>query len=261
MLDLALFRTPAFAGAQITAFAISSSIFAMFLYLTLYLQNVLGYSPFEAGLRFLPVSLMAFALAPLAGKLSAQVPVRLLLGSGLALVGAGLVLSHGLDASSRWTALLPGFIVGGAGIGITNPPLASTAVSVVPPERSGMASGVNNTFRQVGIATGIAALGAIFQHRIQASLVATLTGGPLADRAPELSKALASGSAASVLHSVPQGLRPQVVDASRIAFVDALNVLFLVAAGTAFVGAVLAFTLVRGRDVRLAPEGAAAESA
>ena len=92
--------------------------------------------------------------------------MRILLGAGLALVGLALVLMHGVTPSSDWTTLLPGFIVGGIGIGMVNPPLASTAVSVVPPQRAGMASGVNNTFRQVGIATGIAGLGAIFQDTI-----------------------------------------------------------------------------------------------
>jgi predicted MFS family arabinose efflux permease len=87
-------------------------------------------------------------------------------GVGLALVGAGLLLISNLDATSGWTALLAGFIVAGAGIGVTNPSLATTAVGVVEPQRSGMASGINNTFRQVGIATGIAGLGAIFQHKI-----------------------------------------------------------------------------------------------
>ena len=83
-----LFRRPAFVGAQLTAFAISSSMFSMFLYLTLYLQNVLGFSPLGAGLRFLPVTLLAFAIAPISGKLSAQMPVRLLLAGGLVLVAA-----------------------------------------------------------------------------------------------------------------------------------------------------------------------------
>jgi MFS family permease len=91
--------------------------------------------------------------------------VRLLLGIGMALVGAALLLMHGVTPSSDWTTLLAGFIVGGVGIGLVNAPLAATAVSVVEPRRAGMASGVNNTFRQVGIATGIAGLGAIFQSQ------------------------------------------------------------------------------------------------
>jgi len=163
MLELRLFRTPTFTGAQIVAFSLSSSMFAQFLYLALYLQIVRGYSPLETGIRFLPLSLLSFVAAPIAGRLSTRVPVRFLLGGGMALVGLALVLMHGVTATSSWTALLAGFIVGGIGIGFVNAPLASTAVSVVPPRQAGMASGVNNTFRQVGIATGIAGLGAILQ--------------------------------------------------------------------------------------------------
>src|SRR6185437_3435585 len=161
MLDLTLFRRPAFAGASIVAFAVSASMFSMFLYLTLYIQDVLGYTPLQAGLRFLPVTLVSFVVAPISGRLSVRVPVRLLLGCGLVLVGAGLISMTAVDASSGWTTLIPGFVLAGAGVGLINPPLASTAVGVVHHSRSGMASGINNTFRQVGIATGIAGLGAI----------------------------------------------------------------------------------------------------
>ena len=76
MLDLTLFRRPAFAGASIVAFAISASMFSMFLYLTLYIQDVLGYSPLQAGLRFLPITLLSFVVAPISGRLSVRVPVR-----------------------------------------------------------------------------------------------------------------------------------------------------------------------------------------
>ncbi len=93
-------------------------------------------------------------------------PVRVLLGTGLLLVSAGLLSMTAIDASSGWTTLIPGFVIAGAGIGMINPPLASTAVGVVHHSRSGMASGINNTFRQVGIATGIAGLGAVFQHQV-----------------------------------------------------------------------------------------------
>jgi EmrB/QacA subfamily drug resistance transporter len=166
MFELALFRKPSFTGAQIVAFTISSSMFAMFLFLTLYIQGQLHYSPIQAGLRFLPLSLISFVVAPIAGRLSTRIPVRILFGVGMVLVGAALLLMHGLTPSSRWTHLLPGFIVGGIGVGLVNAPLASTAVGVVEPRRAGMASGINNTFRQVGIATGIAGLGAIFQHKL-----------------------------------------------------------------------------------------------
>ena len=163
MFDVRLFRVPAFAGAQIIAFTISSSMFAMFLYFTLYLQNILRYSPLQAGLRFLPLSMISFFVAPATGRLVGRVPIRILLGTGMSLVTIALYLMYGVQVSSGWTTLLAGFLIGGIGIGMVNPPLATTAVSVVPVQRAGMAAGVNNTFRQVGIATGIAGLGAIFQ--------------------------------------------------------------------------------------------------
>jgi len=225
MFDLSLFRMPTFTGAQIVAFAISSAMFSQFLYLTLYLQNVLGYSPIQAGLRFLPLSLLAFVAAPIAGRLSARAPVRVLLGVGMGLVGVALLLMHGVTPSSHWTTLLPGFVVGGIGIGMVNAPLASTAVSVVEPRRAGMASGINNTFRQVGIATGIAGLGALFQDKIRSEL----HGSPAA-------KAVASGV-------VQQGGH-----AARAAFISGLNEILVIGAVVAFAGALLGFALVRRTD-------------
>src|SRR4029450_9314209 len=166
LLDLSLFRKPAFTGATIVAFALSASIFAMFLYITLFFQNVLGFSPFEAGLRSLPVTGPILFVSPLSGRLTAGVPVRLLLGTGLAFVTVGLLLMGNLSDSSAWTALLPGQILAGIGIGLAAPGAGATTVGVVRPQLSGMASGANNTARQLGLATGIAGLGSIFQSKI-----------------------------------------------------------------------------------------------
>src|SRR4051812_43683718 len=169
LLDLSLFRKPAFTGATIAGFTLSASIFSMFLYITLFFQNVLGFSPFEAGLRSLPVTAPILFFSPLSGRLTARVPVRLLLGTGLAFVTVGLLLMGNLSDSSEWTALVPGQILAGIGVGLATPALASTAVGVVRPQLSGMASGANNTARQLGIATGIAGLGSIFQSRIEST--------------------------------------------------------------------------------------------
>ena len=186
MLDLTLFKRPAMVGVSITAFTLAASIFAMFLYLTLYIQDDLGYGPLAAGIRFLPITVMAFVVAPFAGKLTVRVKSRYLLGTGLLLVTAGMLLMATTRADSGWAQLLPGYIVAGAGIGMVNPVLASASVAVVPFQRSGMASGTNSTFRQVGIATGIAALGAVFasqiQHKTQAALAATAVGHQVAAR-------------------------------------------------------------------------------
>src|SRR5439155_7125390 len=144
MLDLTLFRRPALAGASIVALALSAGMFAMFLYLTLYIQDVLGFTPLQAGLRFLPVTLLSFFVAPIAGNMLNRIQARYLLGPGLILVGVGLVLMHGVAVGDSWTTLLPGFLVAGVGIGMTNPAIASTALGVVPPARAGMASGINS---------------------------------------------------------------------------------------------------------------------
>jgi len=166
MLDVRLFGQRAFSGTAIVAFVQSVALYPMFLFLAIYFQDVLGYSPLETGLRLLPVTVTLFVFAPLSGRLTAHVSLRTLLTAGLLLIGTGLLLMHGLRDGDDWTALLPGLLVGGAGIGTISPALAAAMVGVLPVERSGLSSGINNTFRQVGIAAGIAALGAIFQHRL-----------------------------------------------------------------------------------------------
>jgi predicted MFS family arabinose efflux permease len=248
MLDVSLFRKPTFGGAAIAAFTLSAAMFAMFLYLTLYLQTILGLSPLETGLRFLPVTVLSFFVAALSGNLSTKVPVRALLAAGLALVGTGLLLMRGVTANSHWTALLAGFVVSGAGIGLCNPPLASTAIGVVPPQRSGMASGINTTFRQVGIATGIAVLGAIFESGISSRLASGLAGTPLATHVGQIAHAVAAGGAPTVIRSVPPNIRPRVEEAIHAAFAGALNEILLVGAIIALIGSLSALVLVRGRD-------------
>jgi EmrB/QacA subfamily drug resistance transporter len=263
MFDLSLFRKPTFNGASVVAFALSSSMFAMFLYLTLYLQTILDFSPLQTGLRFLPVTVVSFVVAGVAGNLTERVPVRLLLSAGLALTAAGLLLMRGLTASSGWTALLPGFLLAGAGVGLVNPSLASTAIGVVPPQRSGMASGINSTFRQVGIATGIAVLGSIFQTQIQSHLAPKLAATPIAGHAPALAKAVAAGGAQQVVSKVPAAHRAQAGAAIHASFASAMNDILLVAGLVALVGAALALVLVRRRDfvVYGAREPAAATAA
>jgi EmrB/QacA subfamily drug resistance transporter len=249
MLDLQLFRIPAFTGAQITAFALHASMFAMFLYLVIYVQSILGYSPLEAGVRFLPISVLSFLVAPVTGKLVERLPVRAFLGAGLVLVGIGLLLMGGIKPGDDWTTLLPGFIVAGIGIGCTNPPLATAAIGVVEPRRSGAASGINSTFRQVGIATGIAGLGALFQARVTAKLTDALAGVPLPPEAHQrLGEAVVSGGTEAAARAAPPGAREAVAAAAERAFIDGLNEILIVAAIVAFTGGVLAFALVRSRD-------------
>jgi MFS family permease len=222
----------------------------MLLYFVLYLQNVLGYSPFQTGLRLLPITLAAFFFAPLAARLAERVPLRVFLGGGLAIIGTGLLAMRGLDVDSEWTALFVGFLLAGAGAGLVNPTLAEAAIRVVPRELAGVATGINNTFRQIGIAIGIAVLGALFQSRVETKLDDTLATGPEALRssAGDLAEAVSSGNTEAVLARGPEGSDAFLATAAREAFVSGLNEILLVAAGVALAGAVLSVVLVRPRD-------------
>jgi EmrB/QacA subfamily drug resistance transporter len=244
MLDLTLFRRPAFNGVSAVAFGLSAGMFAMFLYLTIYMQGVLDFSPLEAGLRFLPLTVLGFIVAPISGSLSHKVPIRILLGSGLVLVGVGLLLMHGITVDSEWTALLAGFLIAGIGIGTTNPGIGQAAIAVVPVEKSGMGSGINTTFRQVGIATGVAALGAVFQSRVDSKLTELMPHAPSG-----LGEVVASGGSRAVAElPLSPAVHIKAVHAADAAFVYGFNEIIMIAAILSFVGAALGFALVRSRD-------------
>jgi EmrB/QacA subfamily drug resistance transporter len=249
MLPLSLFRRRAFTGVQIAAFAVSGSMFALFLYLTLYLQSFLGYSPIDAGLRYLPITIASFVVAPLSGMALAKVQARYLISAGLLLTGVGLALMSGLEMSSGWTALLAGFLVAGGGIGLLNPAIADVALSVVPKERSGMAAGINDTFRQVGIAVGIAAWGAIFLGVGAAKTEDVAAGAVSGDQARQLVEATSSGTLPQALAAVPEQSQPALRNAAELGFLHGLNEILLIGALLSFAGAVLALWLVREGEI------------
>jgi predicted MFS family arabinose efflux permease len=258
MLDLSLLRKPTFVGGLAAAFAISASLFASLTYLVLYFQNVLGYSAAGTGVRFLALTGAIFLTAGIAGRLTSHVPARFLIGPGFLLIGTGMLLMRGLDPASDWTHLLPGLIVAGVGAGFVNVPLASTAVGVVEPARAGMASGINTTFRQVGIATGIAALGAVFVAQVRGSVESALLGTPLADASHRIAEQVSGGQAGQAIAAAPAPLRDTVAEASRAAFVSSLNDILLIGAVIAFTAAVAALSLIRQRDFVIEPAVAAA---
>jgi EmrB/QacA subfamily drug resistance transporter len=250
MFDLSLFRTPTFIGGSIAAFAMNASLFAMFLYLVIYLQNVLGYSSLGAGLRLLIVTGALLVSAAVAGRLSERVPIRLLIGGGLALVGIGLLLMSGLDGDSSWTHLVPGFIVSGVGAGLVNPPLAATAIGVVTPDRSGMASGVNSAFRQVGIATSVAVLASVLSSTLRRNLGHALSGAPgLQSHSGQFAASIRQGRAGQVIAGVRPEQRRALGQAMRESFAASMNDLLVVTAVVALVGGACALVLIRGRDI------------
>jgi EmrB/QacA subfamily drug resistance transporter len=259
MFDLRLLRVPTFAGGSISAFAMNGSLYAMLLYLVIYLQDILGFSALGAGLRVSVITLATLVTATAAGRLSEFMPVRWLIGPGLLLVGIGLIAMAGLTGTSSWTHLVPGFIVAGLGSGMVNPPLASTAIGVVPPHQAGMASGANATFRQVGIATGIAALGSIFVAEMHSHLISALPPS-LASSAGTLAAAVRQGSVGHVLASLPAADRGATALALRSSFASGLNVLLYISATLALVGGVCAILLIRSKDF-VKREGGPAETA
>jgi EmrB/QacA subfamily drug resistance transporter len=253
MLNVRLFRIPAFTGASIASFAVAASAFSMLLYIVLYLQNVLGYSPLGAGLRLLPITAMAFGFWPLGARLSERLPLRALIGGGLAVAGAGLLVAGGLDVDSEWMALLSGLLLTGAGIGLVNPTVAEAAIGVVPAARAATGAAINNTFRQVGVAVGVAGLGAVFQGRIESKLGQLLASGPpaLQGHAAELAPVVSSGNARAAIAAAPPEAQAFLAHASREAFLSGLNLIFLIAGIAALVGAALSLALIRARDLNL----------
>jgi EmrB/QacA subfamily drug resistance transporter len=161
MLPLGLFRNSSFTGAQVAAFAISASFFAVFLYTTLYLQQILGLSAIEAGLVYLPGTVVMFFVSGATSQLGNKVSARTMIAGGLVLVGLGQALLTAAAVDSSWTVFLPGILIACVGCGLFNPALSNVALSSAPGEQSGLAAGVNDTFRQAGIAVGVAALGAL----------------------------------------------------------------------------------------------------
>ncbi len=234
MLDLSLFRHPAFVGVSVATFCIGAGMFALFPYLSIYLQDVLGYTPLGAGLRFLPLTVFVFVVPLSMRKLAPGASLRLVLAGGLALVAASLLLMRGLTTSSHWTALLPGLIVAGIGIGLANPAIAAAALRAVDPSRTGMASGINNACRLTGVAIGVAALGAILERRIETSLTSSL--GP--HGASLASAVAATGTRAAAT-------KPALVHPVSVSFVSGLNTVLLASCAVVALGALAAGVLMR----------------
>jgi Major Facilitator Superfamily len=242
MADLRLFRRRSFAATGFVAFAISATVIGMIIYLSLYVQNTLGYSPIQAGLRFLPLSLASFAVALLTGRLIGRVAMRVLLGVAMVAAAAGLVSMAHLTATSSWPVLLPGLILAGIGLGITSTGLASAALSAVEPARAGMATGMVNTLRQVGTATGVAVLGALYASRVTTATLhalAALPGPP--DAVHRLATAVASGAGTRVASGAALAARATITHAARAGTASGLNDVLLAAAAFAALGAVAGF--------------------
>ncbi len=250
LLELRLLRDRAFIGVSLAAFAQAASLFALLLYIVLYLQGVLGYSPLACGLSLLPISLAAAVSGLGADRLSGRFRVRTLLGGGLLSIGVGLALLSGVTRSGTWLDLLPAFLLAGVGLGLLNPPLAAAAVDVAPVGRAGFGSGVNATFRQVGIAIGVAGYGAIFEHQVFERVARRLAGTALQPYAQRISTAVVAGGQGESLSSAPPPMRPFIRRVGVDAFVGGLHAIVLVAAGVALASAIAVCVLTAAVEPR-----------
>ena len=161
MLDLSLFRSGTYAGANIAMLLVALAMFGVFFFVSIYMQNVLGYSAVQAGAAFLPMTILIILVAPVAGKLSDKYGSRWLMSTGMVLLAAQLLYLSQVGAEASFWNLLPGFLVGGLGMAITMTPTVAAATRAVPVEKSGVGSAVLNAMRQVGGSVGIALMGAI----------------------------------------------------------------------------------------------------
>ena len=221
LFDLSLFSRPNFVAANLAVLAQGLVIGPLLFYLVRYLQEVLGASPLAAGLEVLPLTATCFVAALIGGRLTSRERDNLLLCASLVLLGGGTLLLLVIRPSASWLVILPGLLVAGVGWGAVNPVAAHGVLSEVPDRRSGMASGINNTSRQVGIAIGLGGLGAVFQHRLAAAASTGLRAARVPDAATVARVAARSGLRPAVraaghppVPSVPVGAIEAVLKAA-----------------------------------------------
>ncbi|WP_217555797.1 MFS transporter, partial [Streptomyces sp. GbtcB6] len=246
MLDLRLFTRPSFLGVAVAVFAMMATLVAAMNYAALYVANTLGYGPSATGLRFLPLTVASFVAAPVTAALADRIPPRLTISGSLALTAAGLALTARLDGDSGWTALVAGFVVAGVGLGAGSAATSNAALSLAEPSRTGMATATVNTMRQIGLATGVAVLGSVFQRRVTDAMSDRLaaTGLPH-DTVATLSEAVGSGAGTRAAAGVPGPLRPAVAEAARVATASGLDDILRIGAVAAGVCAMVALLTIR----------------
>lgn len=241
LLDLRLWRSPSFAVLMVTALVMQAAAFGHLAYVSIWLQSLLGLSPIRAGLVVVPLSVASFAVSAGVGRLLHSSSPRLPVGIGMVLIGIGVLLLRLVGPGSGWQALLPGLVVLGAGVGLGTPVLVSATLSTVPARRAGMASGAVNTFRQLGMALGIAVLGTVYSARM-ADVVRATPGVPHPDA---VAAGLSRGGAASIISAVPEPVRARFVALAHAAFAAGLDRVFLLAGGAAVLCGLLVLVVVR----------------
>ena len=250
MMPLRFFKIPAFSAGNTVAFAVSLGMFATFFFLSLYMQLIRGYTPFQAGIRFLPMTLMIVVTAPLAGKYASKHGSRGPMTYGLLLAGGGLIfLGTQLQVTTSFLILLPVYMIMGHGMASVMAPMTAAVMNSVGPQRAGLGSAMSNTSREVGGVFGIALLGTILTTKLKASLTPALAGLGLTS-AQQNAIAVAGGHG-TLDPSVLKGLSPaqvtQVVHAYGQSFMDGFHVALLVGGLVLAGAAIVANRFIPGR--------------
>ena len=172
MLDLSLFKNVGFAGANSVMLLVGLAMFGVFFYVSLYVQQIPGYSPTQAGAAFLPWTILIMLIAPWAGRLSDRIGPRPLVTTGMVILAGSLFVFSRLGTNESFWSLLPGMLLGGVGMSIAMAPTTAAAMSSVRPDKAGVGSAVLNSMRQVGGSLGIAVMGAIVASGVSSALAA-----------------------------------------------------------------------------------------
>jgi EmrB/QacA subfamily drug resistance transporter len=256
MVEFRFFADRNFLGAVVVALIITFAMMGVFFFLALYMQNILHYSPLEAGVRFLPSTLMIVGVAPVAGRLADRIGPRWLIVAGLLILTGSLYSFTGIAVDSTYLDLLPGFMLLGIGIALTMSPMTSAAMNAVAVEKAGIASGVLSMFRMVGGSLGVAVTGAIFQGLIKSKLDSDLAGsGVSAAQRSELAHQFGGGST-EALHGMAPAQAREVIAAGQDAFVYALGHAMTVSGAVALTGAVVGATAIRSKRKGISAEAA-----
>src|SRR5829696_2171890 len=214
MVEFGLFRTRQFIGSNLVAFIVTFAMMGTFFFMAIYMQDILGYSALEAGVRFLPTTMVIAVIAPISGRLADRLGPAVPMSAGLAVLAVSMFLFAGIDTGTTYSGLIVPFVLMGIGIALVMSPMSTAAMNAVSVQKSGVASGVLQMSRMIGASVGVAATGAIFQSQ------------------------LGSGFDPAQLATAS--------DQARGTFVDALASAMLLAAVVVVAGLVVSLTLVRG---------------
>jgi EmrB/QacA subfamily drug resistance transporter len=250
MVEFDFFRSRQFVGTNGIAFVVSFAMLAMFFFMALYMQNILGYSPLEAGIRFLPSTVVIIVVAPIAGRLTDRIGARLPIAAGLTLVAISLYMQSRITIDTGYSYLLLPFSLMGLGIGLTMSPMSTAAMNAVQVTKAGVASGILSMSRMVGGTFGVAAVGALFQQLSNNRLHERLGELPLSSQQQAwFADNLGSGAANEKLRQLDPTTAREVSGVLKDTFVHALSTSLKLSTAVAVVGVVIALVMLRGEHV------------